>query len=106
MRAGQYNQIVDVLRKTIEEGDYTDKEVWKPVYHTKAGVRHNAGGRNIENQEIFFTDTVDFTLRYYVDVQDEDHILWDGREYRILNIFRNFDSTFREINIKTELINK
>jgi SPP1 family predicted phage head-tail adaptor len=106
MRAGFYNQPVTVKRKTLISGDYMDKEVWEPVYHTKAQVKHLDGTREEQNKEMFYTDNLMFTVRYYVDVQDEDHIEWNGNDYRILNIFKNFESTFREINIRAELINK
>lgn len=57
---------------------------------------------------MFYSDQVQFIVRYYIcnDLDDEDHIVWQGREYRITNIYRNALTTNREITITTELVNK
>lgn len=108
MGAGEYNQRICLLRKSIQIGDYTDKEVWSEYRFTKAAVKHMGGNREEQNNEMFYTDQVQFIVRYYIcnDLDDEDHILWQGREYRITNIYRNPLTTNREITITTELVNK
>ena len=106
MKAGFYKENVIVLRKQVVEGDYTDKEEWVDVYHTKASVKYVSGDRRLDNTEVFYSEHYDFTLRAYVDIQDEDRIRWQGKDYRILNIFRNTDSTYNQIDVKCELINK
>ena len=106
MHAGEFNKIIQIAKKTVELGEYTDHEVYQVVKTTKACVRHLNGGRDIQNSEIFYSDQVQFIIRYYHDIDDEDHIIYDGREYRITNIFRDSDSTVREIQINAELVNK
>lgn len=107
MQSGEYNQLILILRKTIESGAYTDKESWCKLLQTKAAVRHLGGAREEQNSERFYTDTVEFIVRYYIgnNLDDEDHILWQDREYRITNIYRNPLTTNREITITAELIN-
>ena len=106
MKAGLLNQRIAVKRKSVVEGTYTDKEVWNEVFQTWASVEHDSGNREVQNKEIFYSDFVTFSIRDYHEVMDEDHIVWDGREYRIVNIFHNNESTYREIVLKTELVNK
>ena len=106
MKAGLLNQRIAVKRKSVIPGDYTDKEVWNEVFQTWGSVKHDSGAREVENKEIFFSDNVTFLLRVYHDVHDEDHIVWNGREYRIVNIFPNLESNYRQLEIKAELINQ
>ena len=107
MHAGEYNQIVKLLRKESIENDYTQTIVWKEYRSTRANVKHVQGNREEQNSEIFYTDLIEVTIRYYhcQDIDDEDHISWQGREYRITNIFRDSITTAREIKITAELIN-
>ena len=71
-------------------------------------MKHIGGNREEQNNELFYTDSVEFTVRYYIaqDLDDEDHILWQDREYRITNIYRDPLTTAREIKITAELVNK
>lgn len=106
MHAGEYNRIIQICRKQTVESEYTDHDVFQVIKTTKAAVRHLNGGRETQNSEIFYSDQVQFIIRYFHDIQDEDHIIFDDKEYRITNIFKDSQTTVREIQITAELINK
>lgn len=106
MKAGLFATPCEILRKQVIEGDYRDKEVWTSVYRTKCNFVWTAGARNIENQEIFYSNTATVTLRLYVPVEDEDHILIDGVEYRVISINKMKDTGHMHIVCNVEKINK
>lgn len=106
MKAGLFNRKCTVLRATIEEGDYKDKEVWKEVYHTKCNFAQVSGTRNEENNEFFYAINATVTLRFYVPVEETDHLLIDGSEWRILNINRQAETSRNHLTLIVEKINK
>lgn len=56
MRAGNFNQNIEILRKEVVTNDYgIDKESWNTVIRTRAKVDYVTGDRTEENREIFFT---------------------------------------------------
>ena len=107
MRAGAYTNRINVLRKQVEVSDYgTDKLTWRIATSTLAKVDYIDGDKVEENRETFFTKRVTFTLRAYIDVQNEDRIEFQNEKYRILSINRENDTTHNDIVVKTELINE
>lgn len=107
MRAGAYNKRVSILRKTIKIDKFgAHEQSFDVLTTTWANVNYISGNRTVENQEIFFTQQVVFTLRSYVDVELEDRISYNSKSYRILSINdKSKDTTFNEKQIITELIN-
>ena len=107
MKAGLYNTPCKILRKQIIEGEYRDKEEWQPVYETKVNFVWTAGDRRIEQitSEIFFSKSATITLRSYVDIQDEDHVIIDNVEYRVVTINRDNSTTHNQIVAKIDKIN-
>lgn len=107
MRAGAYNKIVEILRKSVTTTEYgADKVVWNAVRRTRAGVSYLSGSRTEENREIFYAEQVVFTLRSYVEVEDEDRIKYGGKTYRILSINREDDTTRNDVKVTTEKVNE
>lgn len=106
MRAGAYNNLINIFKKISTINDYgTEKVSYDLKTKVWSNVQYITGGRTEENNEYFFGNQVNFTVRYYVDVQDEDRIQWQGRMYRILNIQILPDTTKREKKVTAELIN-
>ena len=107
MRSGAYTTPIEISRKTVVTTDYgTDKLTWITVWKTKAGVKYISGNRTEENREIFFTEQVKFTVRQYIDVQLEDRVVCKGKQYRILSIQDEDDTTHNDKIIVTELVNE
>lgn len=106
MKAGYYNKPCEILRKEVIEGDYRDKEVWAPVGKTKVNFVWTAGDRKEQNTELFFSHSATITLRSYIDIQDEDHVIIDDVEYRVITINRQHDTTHNCITAKIDAINQ
>lgn len=94
------------MRKQIVTGDYRDKEVWQEHYQTKCNFVWNSGARNVENSEIFFSNTATVTVRSYVDVEEEDHLKINDVEWRIVAMNRQNDTTHNCIVMNVEKVNK
>lgn len=106
MKAGLYNKKCTILRKTIVAGDYRDREAWVPIRETKCNFVWVAGNREVQNTEMFYSKTARITLRSYIDVEDEDHIIVDSVEYRVISINRETDTTHNAITVNVEKVNK
>ena len=104
MRAGILTELITVLSPNIivnEVGEQTTEYLTKLT--TRANVNWKTGNRNIENNEIVFDYTKDFKVRYYVDINEFDRILWNNKQYRIISIEPN--KHYQELNIIAEQIN-
>ena len=104
MRAGILNEIITVARlqeSTNEFGEQFDAYV--PCCNTRANVTPMSGGRTDDNNEIFYAHTYKFIVRRYVKIGDFDRILWNGKQYRVLNI--DDDRTYNQKVINAELVN-
>ncbi len=106
MKAGALRTPVTILRKTVVEGDYKDKEVYVEHYHTRCDYVWKGGGRKVENKELFYSQVASITMRSYVDIEDEDHVVIDEVEYRVISINKNTDTNHNQIEVQIEKINK
>lgn len=107
MRAGLLNEIIKVEQPVIAQNDYgaNDYTEWETfIERTKAQVTYGSGNRVTENNEIFFTYEVIFTVRYYHKINEDMRIIWQNKKYRILSLQRNKPQ--QSLTIKTELINE
>lgn len=104
MRAGLLNEIISIYtpKVTINEygEEYTSLEL---KLSTRAREINDSGNRTNQNGDIFYSYTKTFWVRYYIDVDEYDRILWNNKYYRILDINPNKEQQYKEI--KTELIN-
>lgn len=106
MKAGLYNTKCIIMRKEVVTGDYRDKEVWNYYCQTKCNFVWNSGARDIENKEIFYSNLATVTVRSYVKVQEEDHLIINDVEWRILALNRQNDTTHNCIVMNVEKVNK
>lgn len=105
IRAGSLNEKIQVLGlETFKNvyGEMEDRYVLK--CNTRAAVLQNSGTRTDENGETYYDYTKQFELRIYVPIDDYDHIMYDGKEYRIINI--NRDKYQRKIVVDCEMVKK
>lgn len=104
MRAGLLKEDITIKTSQIETNSFGEEtESWVVKYKTKARLVHDGGTRMLDNSEIWYSATKTFEVRMYVPIDEYDHIVWKGKEYRILNI-EPMDAQWKKI-IKTELIN-
>lgn len=106
MKAGTLRTPVVILRKTIVEGDYKDKEIYQEFYRTRCDYVWKGGGRKVENKELFYSEVATITVRSYVPIEDEDHVLISGVEYRVISINKNPDTNHNQTDVQIEKINK
>lgn len=106
MIAGRLNEIITVEKLQVTKNEYgeeqTDNFIFK--FNTRAEVKYNSGSRTNDNNELFFSYDLTFTVRIYNDIDELDRIVWNGNRYRILSTERN--RQFQLINIRGELINE
>lgn len=106
MKAGLYNKLCTIMRKRVITGDYRDKEVWEPLRTTKVNFQWTAGDRKVDSTELFFSHSATITLRSYIDIQDEDHVMIDDVEYRVITINRDKSTQYNQITAKIDAVNK
>ncbi len=105
MRAGALNENIEILRSVKERDEYgIDKEQWQIYTQTKAQVKYMSGSKTVDVQEVFFAETVEFTIRYYHQILPTDRVRYYNQLYRIISI--NPDKRANSQTIVTELINE
>lgn len=87
MKAGKLNEVITILRSADIKDSYgATSKVWNPITTTKASVNQNNGSKGVVNNEIFTAYTVEFGVRYYIDVNEFDRIKWNNKTYQIESI--------------------
>lgn len=107
MRAGLLNEVVRIEKPVVLQDDYGANEAieWETfISKTKAQVTYSNGNRVTENNEIFFTYEVIFTVRIYHQINEDMRVIWKNKKYRILSLEENKPQ--QSLTIKTELINE
>ena len=105
MRAGLLNETVTFKCPEVIKDDYGQEETtWKDYIKTRCKVYYKSGNRVTENNEIINTYNVEFTVRYYHNINEQMRILYNGKLYRILAI--NKDRLKQSITITGEMINE
>ena len=106
MQAGILNQKVDFYRLIVDKDDFGHESyTYEKTFSTKACITYNNGNRLIENQEIFFDNTLTFKVRSYCPVQDTDRIKYRDKYYRILSVNNEYNKHNQKIII-AELVNQ
>lgn len=104
MIAGRYNEVVKIYDPVTTINQYGErKSEYQEVYTTRARVENTSGNRVVENNEIVFTYSYNFTLRSYVPVKEASRIWWQDNYYRILTLQRRRE--YNDILIQAEKVN-
>ena len=104
MRAGLLKEKISILKPSCTVNKFGEEITdWIVVKVTLARLVHNGGSRTVVNGDVFLTHNKTFQVRQYVDIDEFDRILWDGKTYRIVNIEPIKEQMM--IEIKAELIN-
>lgn len=103
-RAGQLNEKIEIYKVNWVKNDYGSQvEELELRTSTRAKLMNLSGNRMVENDEIVHNYSKSFLVRFYVEVEDYDKILWNGKYYRVIDIQE--DRQYQEKIINTELIN-
>lgn len=106
MQAGTLNEPIIIWRQNWEQKtDFGNQktEEWFKWASTRAAVSYEKGMRVDDNNELFFSQSVNFAIRIYHQIKHLDQIEWKGQRFRILDI-REEKALQRKV-ITTELIN-
>lgn len=104
MRAGLLKEKIDIITPEITTNDFGEQTTeWQTKYSTRARLIHTSGNRIEPNGEIFYSHMKTLEVRDYVPVDDFDRIVWNEKQYRILDI--EPDESQKKKIIKVELIN-
>lgn len=104
MRAGLLKEIITILSPIITKNKFGEQtQEWKKKCQTKARVIYNNGSRINENGDIFYSSYITLEIRYYVQADEYDNIIWNDKKYRILSIIPDKENNKKIISI--ELIN-
>lgn len=105
MQAGVLNEIIVVETPVIVKNEFGEQTTeYEQKFRTRAKRVRTGGGRTNDNQEIFYNEHKELSIRYYHPIGDFDIVIWQGKKYRILDIDRRRNT--QEIVIKIELINE
>ena len=104
MQAGILTENITIKRPTVEKNAYGEEVTeYAVIWTTRARLVHTGGGRTVENESIFYSQTKTFEVRDYVPIDYYDIIEWNNHEYRVIDI-EPFKQQ-QKINIRAELIN-
>jgi head-tail adaptor len=104
MIIGKMRYDIIVQKKINIRGEFGEfKEEWSDYLNLKADVIYNNGGKTIDNDEIFNTQQITFTI-YYRDVKEDMIIIFNNKKYQIN--FINEIPYKQGIIISAELINE
>lgn len=104
MRAGLLKEKIDIITPNITTNDYGEQTTeWEHKYSTRARLIHTSGNRIEPNGEIFYSYTKTLEIRDYVPVDDFDRIVWNEKQYRILDIEPD-EGQMKKI-LRVELVN-
>jgi SPP1 family predicted phage head-tail adaptor len=103
MRSGQLKYQIQLLQKeTIRELNGSTSENWIVYTTVRAGLAYKSGNKMIQDYQIFNSSTVDLTMRFDKNINEQMRIFYGNQVYKILFINRNpFDNS---LSITCELI--
>ena len=99
------HEIIEVVTPKIIIDEYgSQTTVYEHKFTTRAEMVRNSGNREITNNEVFYGERKQFSIRIYHNIEDFDIVLWNRKRYRILDIERNKEQ--QRIIVTTELVNE
>ena len=98
-------EIIEVVTPKIVINDFGEQTtVYEPKFKTRAEMVRNGGNRELTNNEVFYGERKQFSIRIYHNIEDFDIVIWNSKRYRILDIDKNKEQ--RRIIVSTEIINE
>jgi len=105
MKAGKLRDIIEIFKPVLNTTEYGDSVTsYEFHYKTRAEVIYNSGTKTNENNEVFYSTSRTFRVRYYVDVTEPMRIKFKDKYYQIISIEPN--KYYNNKTIITELVNE
>ena len=106
MRAGAYDEIVDIYKVVVTRNEYGEQhDDYEYRCTTRANVVQTGGTRSVQNDEVLYPYNRTFIIHSYIKVDEFDYIKWRGHFYRILSIDYE-EKVYNHKKILTELVNE
>ena len=92
MNAGRLNETLEIWKPTITRDEYgNQKTTFAFAFSTRCDHIYKSGNREIDNDEVVYIYSKTFVVRIYHNIDEFDHIKYNGKFYRILEIERDKD---------------
>lgn len=105
MQAGLLKYVIDIQEVAKSKDEYgAEIEQWQNVIQTKSDVRYLNGSKTLQNGEIINLNQLQFTVRHYLNINEQMRIIYEEKKYRILSV--NNDRLMAKKMIIAELINE
>lgn len=99
MIAGLLNQIIEIHKPIQRKNEYGEVEdTFEKSFQTKSQVIYNSGSRVIDNNEIFNEYKVQFIVRIYHNISENDRVKYDGKTYIIEAIEKSKQYQLQKLN--------
>ena len=90
MKAGNLKEKIEIYKPVATKTDFGNNRItYELHYTTRCMVRHDSGNKEETNGEIFHSKNKMFIVRYYVPVQENMRIKYEGDFYSIQSIIPN-----------------
>ncbi|MFW5847939.1 MAG: phage head closure protein [bacterium] len=109
MIANQLRYNITIYKQSFDLNEYgTQSETFSKYYDTKAGIKYESGGENLNNDRTKINQNLTFKIRNRKDKQinEGDRIEYNNTKYNIKEIIPDFDGVFKNLQIKTEKVIK
>ena len=105
MKAGKLRDTIEIFKPVVNTTEYGGSVTsYEFHYKTRAEVIYNSGSKTNENNEVFYSTSITFRIRYYVDVKETMRIKFQDKYYQIISIEPN--KYYNNKTIITELVNE
>ena len=100
MIAGLLNETIEIHSPIYHKNEYGEVEdnIYKKKYQTKAQVIYNSGSRITDNNEVFNEYKLQFIVRYYHRINENDRVYFNNRFYQIEAIEKSRQYQLQKIN--------
>lgn len=99
MIAGLLKEIIEIYKPFQIKNEYGEVEdAFEKAFKTKAQVIYNSGNRIVDNNEIFNEYRIQFIVRYYHNISENDRIKYDNKWYQIEAIEKSKQYQLQKLN--------
>ena len=90
MRAGLLRFLITILQPTsVKSGLGSKDKTWTEFKLTKCDVKFKTGDKNVVDNQFTNGKSVDFIIRYNVQITDQMRVKYEGNVYKIIFINPN-----------------
>lgn len=99
MIAGLLKETIEIFKPFQRKNEYGEVEdYFEKSFKTKSQVIYNSGNKIVENNEITSDYKLQFVVRIYHKISEQDRIKYDNKFYQIESIEKNKQFQLLRIN--------